>query len=91
MFKSHELNFRLDEWGDDVTMDGRAVRFKVSRTGLNTLQETQEGGGKTTSLLRRFSSDRMEVKLSVNHVEAVSVFKREFANEELAEKDLFDF
>ena len=91
MFKSHELKFRLDEWGDDVTMDGRSVKFRIRRTGLNTLEETQESAGQRTTLLRTFSPDRMEVKLRVNQVEAFSVFKREFAKEELSEKDLFDF
>ena len=77
MFKSHEVTFKLGEWSQDVTMDGRTVTFKVEQEGPNRLVEIQKGNGKTTKLVRDFSKEGMEIYLKVNDVESSSAFLRQ--------------
>ena len=70
------INFQTDEWVDDVTMDGRYIRSKFSVPDTNTLVEFQMEDSVNTTISRYFYSDRMEVRMNVNNVNASSLFKR---------------
>lgn len=74
--KNHVINFQTDEWVDDVTMDGRYIRSMFSTPDTNTLVEFQMEDSVNTTISRYFYSDRMEVRMNVNNVNASSLFKR---------------
>ena len=75
--KSHSVSFHLNEWVDDVTMDGRNIKTKFFHDGdLNTLIEFQRSENVNTTLTRQFFVDRMEVYMNVNSVNASSLFRR---------------
>ena len=74
--KSHMISFHLNEWVDDVTMDGRNIRTKFQMSKLNTLVEFQRSDNVNTTLTREFFADRMEVYMNVNTVNASSLFRR---------------
>ena len=75
--KSHTITFHLNEWVDDVTMDGRNIKTKFHHNGdLNNLVEFQMSDGVNTTLTRQFFADRMEVYMNVNSVNASSLFRR---------------
>ncbi len=81
LFKSHEVSFNLGEWGSDVTMDGRAIKYVVSAgegpSKLSRLVEVQEDDKVSTTLVRDFSDAGMTVTLTVNGVVATSFFSRQ--------------
>ena len=71
------MSFHLNEWVDDVTMDGRNIKTKFFHDGdLNTLIEFQRSENVNTTLTRQFFVDRMEVYMNVNSVNASSLFRR---------------
>ena len=71
------MSFHLNEWVDDVTMDGRNIKTKFFQEGdLNTLIEFQRSDNVNTTLTRQFFVDRMEVYMNVNSVNASSLFRR---------------
>ena len=74
--KNHVINFQTDEWVDDVTMDGRYISSMFSTPDTNTLVEFQMEDSVNTTISRYFYSDRMEVRMNVNNVNASSLFKR---------------
>ena len=75
--KSHTITFQLNQWVDDVTMDGRNIKTKFHHDGdINTLVEFQMSDGVNTTLTRQFFADRMEVYMNVNSVNASSLFRR---------------
>ena len=76
--KSHTITFQLNEWVDDVTMDGRNIKtkFHYNNGDRNTLVEFQMSDGVNTTLTRQFFADRMEVYMNVNAVNASSLFRR---------------
>merc|ERR1719347_933800 len=74
--KTHTISFSLEERVKDITLDGREVVSIFLKGGPGVLIEEQLGAGVNTTLVRTFHTDRMEVFMTVNHVEASSVFTR---------------
>jgi len=74
--KSHSVSFHLNEWVDDVTMDGRNIKTKFHTEDPNKIIEFQTSNGVNTTLTRQFFVDRMEVSMNVNSVNASSLFRR---------------
>ena len=74
--RSHTINFRIDSWVDDTTMDGRDIKCLFSRSGKNRLVELQVGETVNTTLIRDFYRDRLVVSMTVNNVTASSLFMR---------------
>jgi len=77
--RSHVINFYLDTWTDDVTMDGRNIKTKFTRPSPDTLLEFQMADRVNTTLVRQFFQDKMIVRMNVNNVNASSLFTRNIA------------
>lgn len=60
-FKTSVVPFKLGEEFDQDTPDGRKVKSTITLEGDNTLVEVQEGGGKTTKIVREFSPDEIKM------------------------------
>ena len=77
VFKSHQISFKLNETKNDITMDGRGVKFVMTQQKSNQWIEIQNGdNNKTTIITRNFLQDRMQIDLFIDNVTATSIFKR---------------
>lgn len=74
--RTHNIQFQLDTWTQDTTMDGRRIMTMFTRPTVDTLVELQMSDKVNTTLVRQFYNDRMEVTMRVNNVVATSLFKR---------------
>ena len=74
--RTHNIQFQLDTWTQDTTMDGRRIMTMFTRPTVDTLVELQMSDRVNTTLVRQFYNDRMEVTMRVNNVVATSLFKR---------------
>lgn len=105
IFRSHHIEFELGVPFVDTTMDGRRVLVRIDETGQNEWTEVQrpcsqgndpascpveEGNRRSTTLVRTFLADRMQVDMKVGEVRSSSVFLRRLAQHQHHEEDDFD-
>ena len=79
MFKSHVVQFTMNQPTVDKTLDGRHVKMTVTRLSENRWLEKQKNtaDGKETTIVRDFFSDRMLVNLTAGAVLSFSIFVRQ--------------
>ncbi len=81
MFMSHESSFRLGEWVDGDTMDGRSKRFLMQREGSRRLVEEQDfGQGREARAVLDFTREGMSVDQTSNGVHITMFFSRQFGS-----------
>ena len=79
MFRSHVVQFTMNQPTVDKTLDGRHVKMTVTRQSENRWIEKQKNtaDGKETTIVRDFFSDRMLVNLTAGAVRSFSIFVRQ--------------
>ncbi|XP_037078105.1 sodium/calcium exchanger regulatory protein 1-like [Pollicipes pollicipes] len=75
-FKTHEQEFDIGAEQEMTTPDGRKVTSVVTKDG-DTLTEKQTGGGKVSTLVRKFTDDAIEMTVSCDDVVCTRVYKRQ--------------